>query len=307
MTPREIIAKAWEITKKERQLRRWGYAASIAETLLNIKLLTYQTWLIASYLKGNPIGFLTIELTIKENTPPWFFWSFIITILVLIVIEWLFPHLSRGSIIGLGAKSHNGEEVKGGLVLAIYNFFPMFAIHEIFFLGRLTVLVTIISLILRYSPEIAPLAVTLLLIFYVFSLIIRFFCIFAEEAVVIRKIGIGKALKASFKLVISYLGQVVFLILLFYFILLRVILNAITVLLIPAAVLGIGFILTFWMPHILGYSIATLIGLILVAVASYFFAYLAVFKQTIWTLTYMELAKRRELDIIDLGAKLPQS
>ena len=34
--------------------------------------------------------------------------------------------------------------------------------------------------------------------------------------------------------------------------------------------------------------------------ASYFFAYLHVFKQTVWTLTYIELSSRKEQDIIDL-------
>ncbi|MBU0458014.1 hypothetical protein KJ652_01175 [Patescibacteria group bacterium] len=300
MTPREIIAKAWVITKKERQIRKWGYVAAVAETLLNIKLLTYQIWLITSYLHGNPIGFLTMERTIMNNTPTWFFWSLMGFILVLILVEWLFPHLSKGAIIGLAAKSHKGEEVKGGLVLAIYNFFPMFALHEIFFLGRITVVITLCSLMFRYSPEIAPLTVGILLIFYAISMIIHFFCIFAEEAVVIKKVGIGVALRTSFKLVISYLGQVVFLMLLFFVIVLRVLLNVVMVLFVPALVLGIGFLLALVMPPVISYSISGILGLIVVGIASYFFAYLAVFKQTVWTLTYMELGKRKELDVIDL-------
>ncbi|MDP7247077.1 MAG: hypothetical protein QF741_00440 [Candidatus Peribacteraceae bacterium] len=300
MTPREIIAKAWAITKQESQIRRWGYAAAVAETLLNIKLLIYQVWFLISYLQGDPIGFFTVEATLMKHIPMWLFITFMVTLVILLTIEWLFPHLSRGAIIGLAAKKHKGEEVKGGLVLAIYNFFPIFAIHEIFFLGRVTVVITIISLLLRYAGAIAPIAIGMLLLFYFCSLLIHFFCIFAEEAVVIKKLGIGGALKNSFKLVISYLGQVIFLLLLFFVIVLRVILNLIMVILIPGIVIGIGFLLTLFLPITISYVTATILGLILVGIASYFFAYLAVFKQTIWTITYMELSKLKELDIIEI-------
>jgi len=300
MNPRDIIAKAWTITKKERQLRHWGYVAAVAETLLNIKLLIYQVWFLISYLNGNPIGFFTLEARIMEYVPFWFFITFIIGLVILIVVEWLFPNFARGAIIGLAAKSYKKEEMKGGLVLAVYNFFPIFAIHEMFFLSRLTVVITISSILLRYGGGVGPIAIIFLAIFYLFSNLFLFFCIFAEEAVVIKKVGIGGALKHSFKLVISYLGQVVFLMLLFFVIVLRVVLNAVMAFLIPGIVIGIGFSLALVIPPVIGYSIATLLGLLLVGFASYFFAYLAVFKQTVWTLTYMELAKLKELDIIEL-------
>ncbi|MBU0767066.1 hypothetical protein KKF55_04805 [Patescibacteria group bacterium] len=308
MTPREIIAKAWAITKKERPIRRWGYAAAIAETLLNIKLLIYQVWFAISYWKGDPIGFFTVEATLMEHVPFWLFLTFIITLIILLIIEWLLPNLSRGAIIGLAAKSYKGEEVKGGLVLAVYNFFPIFAIHEMFFLGRITVIITISSILLRYGGGVAPFAIGILVIFYILSNIFQFFCIFAEEAVVIcrdednNRIGVGRALKQSLKMVISYLGQIVFLLLLFFVIVLRVVLNVVMVLLIPGIVIGIGFLLALVMPPIVGYSIATVLGLALVGVASYFFAYLAVFKQTVWTLTYLELGKLKELDVIEMTA-----
>lgn len=306
MTPRDIIAKAWAITKKERKLRRWGYTAAIAETLLNIKLLIYQTWFVISYMHGDPIGFFTVEATLMKHVPMWFFVTFIILLIVIIIIEWLYPNFARGAIIGLAAKSYKKEEVKGGLVLAVYNFFPIFAIHEIFFLSRLTVLITICSIVLRYGGGVAPFVIFFLVTFYIFSNIMLFFCIFAEEAVVIcrdednNRIGVGRALKQSLKLVISYLSQIVFLLLLFFMIVLRVVLNAAMVFLIPAIVIGIGLVLAILVGKVIGYTIAIFIGLALVGVASYFFAYLAIFKQTVWTITFMELSKKKDLDVIDL-------
>jgi hypothetical protein len=306
MTPREIIAKAWAITKKERQVRRWGYVSAALETLLNLKLLIYQVWFLISYLEGDPIGFFTVEATILEPVPLWFFITFIVTLILALIIEWLFPNLAKGAIIGLAAKAYNKEEVKGGLVLAIYNFFPIFAIHEVFLLGRIATVITMISLLLRYTGDMAPIGITILIVFYLATLVMQFFFIFAEEAVVIyrdednNKIGIGRALKHSFKLVISYLGHVVFLLLLSFVIILRVFLNLIMVILIPGIALGIGFLFTLFLPHIVAWSIGGILAVILIGIASYFFAYLSVFKQTIWTLTYMELSKLKELDVIEL-------
>ena len=41
----------------------------------------------------------------------------------------------------------------------------------------------------------------------------------------------------------------------------------------------------------------------LVATGSYFFAYVTVFKQTVWTITYLELSQIKDLDVIHEEAK----
>jgi hypothetical protein len=300
MAPRDIIARAWVITKNEQQIRRWGYASALLETLLNVKLFSYQVWFFISYMQGDPIGFFQVEEMIFQSVPFWAFLTFIIFLIILVIVELLFPHMAKGAIIGLAAKAQKKEEVKGGLVLAIYNFFPIFAIHEFFILSRIPATITVISLLLRYGGAMAPLGIAIVSTLFLASNILKFFLIFAEEAVVIRKHGIGDALKASFKLVISYLAHIVFLLLLFFVIVLRIAANALMIFLIPGIILGIGFALTFVLSHALSYAIGGLIGLVLIIFASYLFAYLEVFGQTVWTLTYMELCKLKELDIIDV-------
>ncbi|MFH0770948.1 MAG: hypothetical protein V1926_06280 [Candidatus Peregrinibacteria bacterium] len=299
MTPREIIATSWAISKRERQMRHWGYTSSLLETLLNTKLLIYQTWFLISYIQGDPIGFFTVEATLFDYVPLWFFLTFVIVLVVLIAIEWLFPHMARGAIIGLGAKSSLGEEAKGGLVLAIYNFFPMFAIHEFFFLSRITVVITIISLLLRYGGGMAGAGILIVIIAFIISNVFRFFFLFSEEAVVIRKIGIRQALKVSFKLVISYLGRVVFLMILFFLISIRILLNAVAIFLIPGVVIGLGMLLAMVLPTIAVVIIVSLVGLGIIGFTSYILGYLEVFQQTVWTITYIELSRLKELDIIE--------
>jgi len=68
--------------------------------------------------------------------------------------------------------------------------------------------------------------------------------------------------------------------------------------LLPGIAIGIGFLFTLFLPHALSYTIGACIALLLLFVVSYFVAYLHVFRQTVWTLTYLELSARKELDVI---------
>lgn len=302
MTPREIIAKAWAMTKKERLLRRWGFASALLQTLLNVKLLIYQSWFFYLYvIKGETISFFAMEELLLKYMPETVAWTIIIIIFAMVAVELVFPHFAQGAVIGLAAKSHTKQEVRGGLVLALYNFLPIFIVHELFVLGGISTVITIGSLMLRYGPsgDFIMLPLGLLGFFWVFSNIIKFFSAFAEESIVIHKSGPFEAIGRSIKLIISHLGHVVFLLLLMFVITLRIIINIVMLFLIPGIVMGIGLLLTQFLSPTLSYSIGALIGVSLVVVASYFFAYITVFKQTVWTITYLELSSLKDLDIID--------
>ncbi len=300
MTPREIIAEAWAITRREASVRRWGVASSLFELLLSVKLVGYQVYFLYEMFWGSgQAGFFDVEIVIYESMPHWFFWTFLISLTLLFVVELFFPHLAAGAIIGLAAKSKMGEPVKGGLVLALYNFFPIFAINEIFALGGLSTTITITSVIIRYvEGDSKTFFIIILWIMWAVSNVIHFFFSFAEEAIVIDRIGIFTALGRSFKLIISYLGHIMFLLLLLFVISLRIILNAAIVIIIPGVILGIVFLLSTFLSQLLTWLIGGIVGLILVGIASYFFGYLHVFKQTVWTITYLELKKHKDLDVI---------
>ncbi len=302
MTPREIIAKAWAMTKKEKPLRRWGFASALLQTLLNVKLLIYQSWFFYLYvIKGETISFFAMEELLLTIMPHAAAWTIIIIIFAMVAIELVFPHFATGAVIGLAAKSHSKQEVKGGLVLAIYNFLPIFIIHELFVLSGISTVVTVASLMIRYGPpgDFIFLPLGILGFVWVFSNILEFFSAFAEESVVIHKSGPFEAIGKSMKLIISHLGHIVFLLILLFVISLRILINLVMLLLIPGAVMGIGLLLAKFLPQALSYGIGSIVGLALVAVTSYFFAYITVFRQTVWTITYMELSQLKDLDIIE--------
>lgn len=299
MTPREIIAEAWAITRREKSLRRWGMTQALLETLLDLKLFSYQAYFLWEYMQGKQSGFFDIEILLYDAVPFWFFLTFIIALTLLVVVELFIPHMAQGAIIGLAAKSYRGDELKGGFLLAIYNFVPLFAIHEIFVLASATTAITVISLILRYVDGSfhVPLIIVIALLWGL-SNVIKFFASFAEPAVVVRRVSVFTALGQSFQLIVGYLGHVMFLLLLLFVISIRIIINLVTVLLIPGIAMGVGFLLAFFLPTALSVMIAVIISIGLVLLASYFFANLHVFKETVWTIAYLELSKKKDLSVI---------
>lgn len=298
-TPRSMIADAWAITKKQKQMRMWGFTSALFETMLSLKLIVYQVWFFMSYMRGEPIGFFKIEGVLMEYLPFGVFATIVVSFLILVFLELIIPHFATGAIIGLGAKAYKKEEVRGGFVLAIYNFLPIFVIHEIFVLASVTTAITFISLVLRYATGFETLGVATVIFLFIFSVIFRFLTMFAEEAVVIRKESFGKALDNSFKIILSYLGHIVFLIILLFVIAIRIVVNAILFFLIPGIIIGLGYLLAFYFPGPVSLIISSCVGFILIAVASYFFAYIEVFRQTVWTIAYLEFSTQKDLDVIE--------
>lgn len=298
MTPREIIAEAWKITTEKKALRRWGFTSAFFETLLNVKLLIYQTYFAYEQLyKGGQAGFFDVEIWLYRMVDPAVFWTIAVLFCLLVVVEFFMPHLCLGAIIGLSAKAYRKEELKGGLVLGLYNFFSIFTLHEIPILSKFTTLITVLSLMIRYiDGNVKYSAMIAAILLFCFSNIVKFFLSFAEEDVVIRKANVFEAMGRSFKLIVSHLGHIMFLLILLFVISLRIVLNALTILIIPGIVVGLGVVLTTFLSHSISYSIAGIVGFALVIVASYFFAYLHVFRQAVWTLTYLELRAKKDLD-----------
>jgi hypothetical protein len=300
VTPREIIAAAWAITTREPQLRRWAFTSSLLETLLKVKLVGYQLYFAYEYFFGTgEAGFFDVEIKLYHSLPFGLFLTIVTVFILMVVVEFFFPHLCMGALIGLSAKSYRKEEVKGGLVLGLYNFFSIFTIHEFLTLGSLSTIITICSLVIRYvDGPIGSFAITIILILFLFSLLLKFFFSFAEEAVVIQKMGIFQAIGRSFKLIVSHLGHVVFLLILLFVISLRIVVNAVAVVLIPAVILGLGLLLATVLPAVVSYTLSGLVGVGLVIAASYLFAYIQAFKVAVWTITYLELIKHKDLDVI---------
>ena len=298
LTPREIIAQAWTITTNTKPLKRWGFIGTFFAILLDIKLLLYQAYFIHSYFAGNGGGFFDVEIMIYNAMPFWFFITFVTTFTLLVIVEMFMPSFTEGAIVGLTAKAKRKEPLKGGLILALYNFFPILAVHEVFIFTSTGILITSISVILRYAGGLKFPMIVVALIIWIISNIIRFFSSFVEPAIVVDKMGIFEAGAKSVKLIFSYLSHVMFLMLLLIVITIRIFINALIVIAVPGIAIGGGILLTYVFNPVTSIVIATIVGLALTVLAAYFFTFIHVFRHAVWTIMYMEVTKQKDLDHI---------
>ncbi len=297
-TPREIIAQAWTVTTTEPSLKRWGFAGSALRLLLDMKLVGYQIYFLYSYLSGKEVGLFDDGIWLYGNVSTTIFTIIMVSFWTLVFIELFLPTFCDGAVIGLTAKAHAKEKVEGGFILALYNFFPLFALHEIFVFSGVNLLVTAVSLILRYGGGMGAFLVTVAVILWIISSIFSFLASFAEPAIVVKKSGIFTAIGQSVKLIFSYPWHIIFLLLLLLIISLRIFINLAILILVPGLFIGMGIVLTYFLTPVISYTIAGIVALILTFIAAYFFMYLHVFKDAVWTIMYMELIKEKELDKI---------
>jgi hypothetical protein len=298
LTPREIIAQAWTITTTEPALMRWGFFGSFFRLLLDIKLIAYQIYFLLALINGKEVGMFDDAIWLYDNVSFAMFITIDSSFLLLLAVEIFVPSMTDGPIIGLTAKSYKREPVQGGFILGLYNFFPIFTVHEIFVFSGVNLLITAISILIRYGAGLTPFLIFIAVVLWMMSSVLKFLSSFSEPAIVIDKIGIFDSISKSIKLVFSYPQHVIFLILLLIMITIRVFINTILIVLIPGAAFGLGIILTYVFTPAISYSIAGIIGLVMIFVMAYYFTYLHVFKQTVWTLMYMELKGQKEMDVI---------
>ena len=305
MTPRELIAEAWHITTEhKRKLLPWGAADAFVLLFAAMGFMSYQVYVLSAFFRtgSSPSArevFTELSNLLGNDQ------LLIGTLIVLTAIYGIFwlvvPRFATGALIGLAAKIHCGDKPKGSLALAVFNFMPLLELSAALALIDGKMLFSFWSILVRYmgADDIIITTSAVLVLIWCVSFIFHFLFMFAEEAIVIRKMGMFRSIGHSFKLVISYLSKVVLIGILLLVIILRIIVNAIVIFLIPSIVMGLGLLLARFMPHFVSFGISGCIGLIAMAFASYFLGYVTVFKHTVWTITYIELSKLKELDIIE--------
>ncbi len=301
MTPRDIIARAWALTLQHRSLRRWSFVESFLQTSLDIVLIACQATFFITYVhRGEIIGFFEIGQTLYGGLPGWLFSALFVSFCILFILEFFLPHLCRGAVIGLAAKAHRHEPVRGGLVLAIYNFFPLFVLHGFIFLASWTTVVSAMSLVLRYTDNpMRTLFCGFLLFFFLLSNVLRFFVCFTPQCIVIKKMSVFAGMARSIKLLLCNMQHVMFLVMLLLVISIRILINAALVIILPGLMVAFGVFLALFLPTSISTIIAVSVGVLLLVVASYFFTYLYAFKMTVWTIAFLEMDAQKDLDVIE--------
>ncbi|MEK7137210.1 MAG: hypothetical protein AAB853_02905, partial [Patescibacteria group bacterium] len=180
MSPREIIAEAWAITRKYRRvLLPWGIIDAFTLSIYATVFATYQGYVLWFFFRGqeSPSWLGTIEMVINTFSEHPAFTGVMVILGILYALLWLtIPRLATGALIGLAAKIRSGDEPRGGLVLGVFNFFPLLELAVALGLIGGKTIFSAWSVLVRTIGEgpIIPLATSLLLVLWLLSFVFHF-------------------------------------------------------------------------------------------------------------------------------------
>lgn len=298
MNSRHIIADAWQFTRENPRLMWWySFFPSLLTTLIGILYLLYQFFAFKrsplfddaekSFLTeiiGQTLGFL------NKHGNLWI--PAIVTIVIILILYALLPTLAQGALIQSIAKKRHGEPIglARGISLGLLAFLPLLEYHLLIKSFSIISLFTEAAFVLRnLGPGALQTLLPVFIVAVVIGLILTLLFTYSEFYIVLDKKPVLKAMGQSAKLVVLSWQHTLLIAILMLIIALRIIINILAVLLVPALLFfSAGFLATVTLTKI-GIAIGVVISLLGLFVATYFTGILNLFANTVWTFTFLEL------------------
>lgn len=216
-----------------------------------------------------------------------------ILLLIFILLGWFFvPFLCRGAITHLVSQIKHGKEPQYGFSTALFHFFPLF---EMSLLKRGLEPVTFFTEFSFVARNLGigagQLVLPVLYFFAVLGLICLFFFNFTTQMIMLRDREFTSSISNSFRMVIANFGKVFKLLLLFFLVELRVLLNVVIVIVLPLFLAGVTGVFASLFSEQVGIIIGGVITFGLVLLTAYLTGILFVFSEAIWTIAYYEFDK----------------
>lgn len=298
---REIIGEAWEFTQSNKKLILWyAFLPSLLTTLVGIVYVAYQyVFLINSPAFGVEEGFLlrfvsSVVALIQSNfssTLP-----FLIAAAVIVVLYILIPSLCEGAIIQLIARKRNRQKIRtrDGLRYGIMSFLPLFEYSWLTRTFSIFSIVTWSTFLIRGLgwegfQTFSPLLILLALV----GIVMTLFFTYTEFFIVIDDRRVIESITKSSVLVITHLEETILLSILMLIISLRIVIQILFVLLIPAVMITIAYVLASSTLPTFALGLAAIVGLVLLYIAAYLSATIHVFAASVWTFTFLDLTAQK--------------
>lgn len=297
MNCRHVIAEAWYFTRDNKKMMWWfAFVPSMLTTLVGILYLLYQFF----SFKRSPLfenaerSFLTelISGTVNFLNSQNIWGTAIVVIVIVLILYLLLPTLMQGGLIQMLAKKRKGEYIttSEGFSRGVLVFLPLFEYHLLIKGFSIISLLTEAAFVLRNLGTGAMEALSPVFILAgLVGLILTLLFTYSEFFIVLDKKPVLRAMGRSAKLVVLSWKYTFLIAILMLIIGLRVIINILAVLLVPALLFfSAGLIATLTLAKI-GIVLGIIVGLIGLFAASYFSGILNVFANAVWTFTYLEL------------------
>lgn len=283
---------------KRKQLVKFGIFPSIIILIVSILYVYYQYQSFnykIHYDSSFVLNFLVpvIWNIISSNA---YFLVFSIIISLLFLLIWLFiPILCRGAITKSVFNIRSLQKNTGVFANSLLHFFPLFEASLLFRSIAPITFFSQFSFVARNTSIEAGFAFIPVFIFLsIIGLIAMVFFMFIVQVIIIKKLNFSKSVKYSSKLVVTNFFKSIKLLILLFLIEFRIIINVIFILGIPLGMFFIAGILASVFSFMVTVIIITVISLISTLFAVYIMGTLFVFKETIWTISFIELDKEME-------------
>lgn len=295
---REIIREAWEFTQNSKRLILiYAFFPAVLTTLAGMLYMVYQYYAVVSspLVEDWERSFTTVFVTnviqiIRENFS--WTWPIIVFAAIILLLYFLIPSFCEGAIIQLVARKRNGQKVRArdGIRHGLLSFLPIFEYSLIAKTFSFVSILTWSSFIARnLSWSAFETLLPVVIIVAIVGAILTVLFTYTEFFIVIDDRGVIESITKSSVLVVTHLEETLLLSVLMLIISIRILLQIVFVLLIPAVVAFIIYLFTSVAIPALAIIVGGVIGLILLYLASYLSSIIHVFAASVWTFTFLEL------------------
>lgn len=313
MKYKQIIKDAWTLTQENKKLI-WYFAflPALLEALVSLVYMTYQAaafWTSPYLRESANNGPHAFELVAKAvigifSNSAGFGVFLVVLVAIILVMYLLLPVFSQGALIQLIAKlkGNHPVTVMEGIGFGFTRFLQLFEYHMVVKTFSFVGILTEASFAFRnLGPDAFAFFVWIFIFFLVVGFILTLFFTYSQFYIVIDKKGVFQSMMASGGLVVRQWQHTLFMLFLMVLIWLRIIINMLIVLLIPAIIAGsIALFATFTMAQV-GIVVGVLLGSVALFFASYFLGVFHVFANSVWTFTFLELTNEDQVDLRSLA------
>ena len=309
MKYRAIIHEAWGMTQTNKKLI-WAFAfvPAVLTTVVSMVYLTYQVAAFYTSPYLNPsipedkqaLTFIFNTLVASFQGNPGMTVFFLIIVALLVIAYLMVPVFTQGALIQTLARLRAGQEIPlvESVTYGFTRFLPLFEYNLAIKGFSLVSLLGDAAFAFRnLGPSVFSFLGWIFLFAIFVGLAVTLLFTFAEFYIVIDKEKVVASMIKSSGLVVRQWHHTLFMLLLMSVIILRVILNLLVALVIPALVIAPFVLFTSMTYTIIGVVVGGILALVALYFTSYFLGIFHMFVTGVWTFTFLELTAHEKNDI----------
>ncbi|PIQ79413.1 hypothetical protein COV81_02305 [Candidatus Peregrinibacteria bacterium CG11_big_fil_rev_8_21_14_0_20_41_10] len=301
MNYRQIIKEAWDFSQREKKLVYfYAFLPSLITTITGIIYVVYQSVALKRYFDhGHSVIADLIQLgwNILSEHPEITIYA-IVGGVIIAVLYLFYPAFNEGALIQLIARKYNGHKTSmlSGVTYGMKSFFPVLEFHGLLSFFSFSALLAYATLILRtLGYDVFKIVGIIFIMAALLNFVLSFLFTYAQYFIVIDGENVFAAMGKSTDLVIDHWQSTVLMFLILLLIGLRILLNALLILVIPGLiVVTAGFFASLALNSV-GLIIGGVLGLLGLYIAGYLGGVLSVFSHAVWILTFLKLTEEGEV------------